>query len=123
MIVLKYLDESGCYCHSPTDYSYAPIGEQKRVPQTRRRGRRVNIWGVWEPQVSFDYALMLGTLTAKTYLKLMDWQAQKAAQHLADDGILTVIVQDNASVHRALPCTATLATLATDGLVNFLFTT
>ena len=76
MIVLKYLDESGCYCHSPTDYSYAPIGEQKRVPQTRRRGRRVNIWGVWEPQVSFDYALMLGTLTAKPYLKLMDWQAQ-----------------------------------------------
>src|SRR6476619_1720841 len=31
----------------------------------------------------------------------MDWQAQKAAQHLAATGMLTVIVQDNASVHRA----------------------
>jgi putative transposase len=101
IIVLKYLDESGCYCQSPTDYSYAPIGKQKRVPQNRRRGRRVNIWGVWEPQASFDYALMLGTQTAQTYLKLMDWQAQKAAQHWAATGILTVIVQDNASVHRA----------------------
>jgi hypothetical protein len=27
-------------------------------------------------QVSFEYALMLGSLTTETYLKLMEWQAQ-----------------------------------------------
>ncbi len=63
-------------CQSPTDYSYARRGEQKRIQQTRRRGRRVNIFGVWEQQQRFDYALMLGSLTTQTYLKLMDWQAQ-----------------------------------------------
>jgi len=27
-------------------------------------------------QVSFEYALMLGSVTTETYLKLMEWQAQ-----------------------------------------------
>ncbi|MEH2463548.1 MAG: hypothetical protein V7K23_07190, partial [Nostoc sp.] len=62
MVCLKYLDESGCYCTSPTDYTYGRRGEQKRIRQNRRRGRRINIFGIWEPKVSFDYALMLGTL-------------------------------------------------------------
>ena len=74
LIHLKYLDESGCYCHSPTDYAYAPRGQQKRLEQLTRRGRLINIWGVWEPFVSFEYALMLGSLTTPTYLKLMDWR-------------------------------------------------
>lgn len=100
LVHLKYLDESGCYCQSPTDYAYAPRGQQKRLQQTRRRGRRVNIWGVWEPQVIFEYALMLGSLTAQTYLKLMEWQAQIAQQRLEVTEKLTVIIQDNASVHR-----------------------
>ncbi|MEG5001923.1 hypothetical protein [Microcoleus sp. B4-D4] len=50
VIRLKYLDESGCYCQSPTDYSYSRRGSQKRLRQTRRRGRRLKILGVWEPQ-------------------------------------------------------------------------
>jgi putative transposase len=76
-------------------------GQQKRLEQMRRRGRRVNIWGVWEPQVSFEYALMLGSLTTETYLKLMEWQAQIAQRRLEHTGKLTVIIQDNASVHRS----------------------
>jgi len=76
--------------------------EQKRIKQLRRRGRRVNIWGVWEPQASFEYALMLGSLSTETYLKLMEWQAQTAQRRLEETGKLTVIIQDNASVHRSL---------------------
>ena len=68
----------------------------------RRRGRRVNIWGVWEPQVSFEYALILGSLTTETYLKLMEWQAQIAQRRLEHTGKLTVIIQGNASVHPSL---------------------
>lgn len=98
---LTYLDESGCCCHSPTDYSYARRGQQKRVHQHKRRGRRINIWGVWEQGKRFDYALMLGTLKTTTYLKLMDWQASLAEQHFKHTGQFTVIVLDNASVHRS----------------------
>lgn len=101
LIHLKYLDESGCYCHSSTDYSYAPKGQQKKLLQSRRRGRRINIFGVWEQNTSFDYALMLGTLKTQTYIQLINWQAQKAQQHLAKTGVFTVIVLDNASVHRS----------------------
>lgn len=44
---------------------------------------------------------MVGSLKAPTYVQLMDWQANKAQQHLNTTGQITVIVQDNASVHRS----------------------
>ena len=99
LIRLLYLDECGCCCQSPVDYSYSKRGEQKQVRQHRRRGRRINIWGVQEPAVSFDYALMVGTLKTPTHLQLIEWQAQKAQQHFAEAGQLTVIVLDNATPH------------------------
>jgi putative transposase len=75
IICLKYLDESGCYCQSPTDYSYSQRGKQKRLVQNHRRGRRINIFGVWQPKQKLDYALMLGNFQGETYLRLMNWQA------------------------------------------------
>lgn len=101
VICLKYLDESGCCCVRSSDYGYSPRGQQKRVKQRKRRGRRINILGIWQPQVEFDYALMVGSLKSSTFLKVMDWQALKAKQQLEKTGQLTVIVLDNASVHRS----------------------
>ena len=101
MVCLKYLDESGCCLQSPTDYSYGKRGEQKRIKQGKRRGRRINILGVWQEQVGFDYALMVGSLKTATFLKLMDWQAELAQEQFHQTGQLTVIVLDNASVHRS----------------------
>ena len=101
VVYLKYLDESGCYCQSPTSYSYGRRGEQKCIRQPRRRGRRVNIFGVWEPKVRFDYALMVGTLKTPTYVQLMDWQAAIAKHRLHKTGQITVIIHDNASVHKS----------------------
>lgn len=37
-----------------------------------------------------------------TYIQLIDWQAQIAAQRLLETGQITVIIQDNASVHKSL---------------------
>ncbi|MBW4680075.1 MAG: hypothetical protein KME19_08175 [Microcoleus vaginatus WJT46-NPBG5] len=54
VICLKYLDESVCCPQSPTDYSCGKRGEQKRIRQRQRRGRRMNILGIWQPQVQFD---------------------------------------------------------------------
>jgi putative transposase len=100
-IHLKYLDEAGCYCQSPTDYGYTRKGQQKRIVGRRRRGRRVNILGIFEPKQRFDYALVMGTLKSKTFLKVMEWQAQQAQQKYQTSGKMTVIVLDNASVHRS----------------------
>ncbi|MEP0925245.1 transposase [Leptolyngbya sp. ST-U4] len=83
------------------DYAYSLRGQQKQVKQRKRSGRRINILGIWYPKEQFDDALMLGSLKSATFLKLLDWQAAKAQQHYQQTGQLTVIVLDNASVHRS----------------------
>jgi hypothetical protein len=98
-ICLKYLDESGFCQWSPVGYSYFFRGQQKRQEQTPSRGRRLSILGLWEPNVSFEYGLAIGSFTGASYIRLMDWQATQAANRLANQGKFTVIVQDNGSVH------------------------
>jgi putative transposase len=58
---LLYLDESGCCPESPLSYGYGQIGLQKSIPQRKRKGRRINIMGVWEEKTRFEYALKVGT--------------------------------------------------------------
>jgi hypothetical protein len=73
LIHLKYLDESGFCLWSPVSYSYVKKGEQKRLEQTPRRGRRLSILALWSPRVSFEYGLAIGSFTSETYIKVMDW--------------------------------------------------
>ena len=81
-------------------YSYSLVGEQKRLEQTQRRfGKRISILGVWQPDEQFDYALVQGGFKSQSYLKVMNWQAEKAAETLAASGQITVIVQDNGPIH------------------------
>ena len=101
IITLLYLDESGCCPQSPLCYGYGQVGQQKSISQTSRRGRRVNIMGVWEEQTRFEYGLKVGTYKTNSYLRFMDWQAQKAMQRLFETGKPTVIIHDNASIHHA----------------------
>lgn len=99
--MLKYLDETGCCQWTPERYSYSPIGQQKRFEQTSRRGQRVSILGVWEPDECFEYALVVGGFNAERYLEVMNWLASKAAQTFAETGRLTFIVQDNCPIHKS----------------------
>lgn len=46
-----------------------------------------------------EYGLKLGSFKKDSYLKLLEWQVQQAAQRLADTGQITVIVQDNYPIH------------------------
>ncbi len=101
MITLLYLDESGCCPESPLSYGYGQIGQQKSISQRTRKGRRVNIMGVWEENTRFEYALKVATYKTKNYLHFMNWQAEKAMKRLFDTGNLTVIIHDNASIHRS----------------------
>lgn len=82
-------------------FGYSPIGQQKSIAQHQNRGRRINIMGVWETATSFEYGLKVGTYKAKNYLQFMDTQADKAMKRLFDTGKHTVMIQDNASIHRA----------------------
>jgi hypothetical protein len=99
-IDLKYLDEAGCCIWSPVSYSYSKIGEQKRQEQTvKTYGNRVSILGLWQPGNQFEYALAQGGFNSNSYIKVLNWMADKAAITLAATGKITVVVQDNGSLH------------------------
>ena len=98
-INLKYLDESGFCLWSSVSYSYIRRGERKRLEQTQRRGRRLSILGLWEPGISFEYGLAVGSFTSTSYIRLLDWEAKKAAEKLEKTSRFTVVVQDNGSLH------------------------
>lgn len=99
-IDLKYLDEAGFCLWSPVSYSYSRVGQQKRMEQTATRyGNRISILGLWQPGEKFEYALAQGGFKSESYIKVMNWVAAKAAQTLAETGRLTVVVQDNGSLH------------------------
>jgi len=98
-IDLFYLDESGFSLWSPASYSYFFRGQQKRLEQTPRRGRRLSILGLLQPLVSFVYGLAIGSFTSSSYIKMMDEQAHLAALEFAKTGRIRVIVQDNGSIH------------------------
>lgn len=98
-IDLFYLDESGFCQWSPASYSYFFRGEQKRIEQTNRRGRRLSILGLLQPFVTFIYGLAIGSFTGERYCTMMDEQAQQAAEVMAQSGKIRVIVQDNGPAH------------------------
>ncbi len=101
LVDIKSLDEAGLCLWSPVSCSYSPIGEQKRLEQTStRHGRRISILGLWQPGEGFEYARSQGGFKGESYSEVMDWVAQKAAQTLAQTGRITVIVQDNGSLHK-----------------------
>lgn len=50
-IHLKYLDESGFSLWAQVCYTWAKKGEQKRIEQTKQKGKRLNICAFWEIKV------------------------------------------------------------------------
>lgn len=95
-IDLKYLDESGFCMWSEPSYTYYQRGEQKRLEQTKRRGRRLSIIGLLQPLISFVYGLVIGGVNRKSYIQMMEIEAQEAEKF----GCIRVIVQDNGPIHR-----------------------
>ena len=101
LVKLKYLDEAGFCLWSPVSYSYVKKGEQKEIKQTKKRGRRVSILGIFSQGESFDYGLKLGSFKNETYIKMLDWQAEKAEKDFQETGKITVIILDNYAVHKS----------------------
>ncbi len=95
-IDLKYLDESGFCAWSEPSYTYYRRGEQKHLEQTKRRGRRLSIIGFLQPLISFIYGLVIGGVSRKSYIQMMEQEAAEAQK----TGRMKVIVQDNGPIHR-----------------------
>lgn len=119
-IQLKYLDESGFCLWSPVSYSYSRVGQQKRMEQTKPiYGWRISILGLWQPGQGFEYGLAKGGFNSLSYIELMNWVADTAAQTLAATGQITVVVQDNGSLHKSKITQAQWERWAAQGLVMF----
>ena len=118
-IDLFYLDESGFSLWMPVEYSYFFEGEQKRIEQTSRRGKRVSILGLLQPLVSFVYGLVVGSFDSTRYITLMTVQAQQAQRQFEQTGRIRVIVQDNGSAHTSNAVKAKWAEWEAYGLFCF----
>ena len=81
---------------SEPSYTYYQRGEQKHLEQTLRRGRRLSIIGFLQPSISFVYGLVIGGVKRKSYIQMMELEAQEAERA----GRMRVIVQDNGPIHR-----------------------
>lgn len=101
LLCLKYLDESGFSLWSNPSYSYVKVGEQKKIRQSKKRGKRLNILGIYEPGESFNYAASLSGFTKENLVKILDKEAVYAEERQAQTGAITVIVLDNYSVHKS----------------------
>lgn len=112
------MDETGFESWSPVSYSWSKVGEQKRQEQTRCR-RRVSLLGLWERGQCLSYGLSFGGVDAHTYLRLMRWQAQRAQALFNRTGMLTVVVQDNASIHTSRAVRDEIAQWQQQGLLLF----
>lgn len=118
-IDLFYLDESGFSLWMPVEYSYFFVGEQKRLEQTSRRGKRISILGLLQPLVSFVYGLVVGSFDSTRYITMMDEQARQAKLQLAQTGQIRVIVQDNSPTHTSKQMQAKWVEWETCGLYCF----
>ncbi|MEC5032979.1 MAG: transposase, partial [Oscillatoria sp. PMC 1051.18] len=98
-ICLKYLDESGFSLWAETLYTWMKVGSQKRIEQGKKKGKRLNICGLLERGKSFEYGLALKSFQSESYIKLMNWQAEQAEERLKTTGKITVVVQDQGSIH------------------------
>lgn len=118
-IDLFYLDESGFSLWLPVEYSYFFMGEQKRMEQTSRKGKRISILGLLQPLVSFVYGLVVGSFDSERYIMMMEEQAQQAQRQFEQTGRIRVIVQDNGPVHSSQSVKAKWPEWETCGLYFF----
>ncbi len=78
-IRLKYLDEAGFSLWSPASYTYIKVGEQKQIRQSKKRGKRLNILGIYSPGQNLNYALSIGRFTQENFINILDKEAREAA--------------------------------------------
>jgi transposase len=100
-IRLKYLDEAGFCLWNPASYTYIKVGEQKQIRQRKKRGKRLNILGIYSPDKNLNYALSIGSFTQENFINIWDKEAREVAKNRVKTGADTIIVLDNSSIHKS----------------------
>ena len=54
--------------------------EKKKIIQSKKRGKRLNILGIYEGGKSFNYAAAIGSIKKENFVKILDKEASEAAQ-------------------------------------------
>lgn len=117
-IDLKYVDKSEFCAWCEPSYSYYLRGEQKCLEQSQRWGRRLSIISFLQPLISFVYGLVIGGISRKSYIQIMEQEADEAEK----SGCMRVIVQDNAPIHRCKEVQQLWSKWEDMGKVHLLFT-
>ena len=102
---------------SEPGYTYYQRGEQKKIEQTLRRGRRLSIIGFFQPLISFVYGLVIGGVGRKSYIQMMEKEAEESAAL----GRIRVIVQDNGPIHRCRQSPTIMVEVGKSGFIHLLF--
>ena len=118
-IDLLYEDESGFCLWSEASYSYYFRTEQKCQEQTKKRGQRLSMMGLWQRERKFVYSLVLGSCKGQDFVALMNEQAKRAAFELERTGRIRVIVLDNGSIHHSKVVKAKISEWEEMGLYFF----
>jgi putative transposase len=90
------LDESGFCLWSEPGYTYCFKSKQKPLEQTKPRGGRLTIIRFFQPIISFVCRLVIGGVSRKSYIYMMEPEALEAKK----TGPMRVIIQDNGPIHR-----------------------
>ncbi len=95
------MDEAGFSLWAQASYSYSKKGEQKKINQKKKRGKRLSLLGIFSQEESFEYGLKLGGFKTKSYIEIIDWQAEKAEKEFKNTGKISLMILDNYSVHKS----------------------
>jgi hypothetical protein len=98
---LKYLAEAGLDLWSSASFTYIKVGEQKQIRQSKKRGKRLNIVGIYSPCQNLNYVLSIGSFTQDKFLNLLDKEAIEAAENPVKTGADTIIIWDNYSIPKS----------------------
>jgi putative transposase len=100
-IHLMYMDEAGVDGRANLNSTWTKKGEQKRIEQPKSFAERVSIVGAWERDKEFQYGLYTGSFNSVRYVQFMDSCAKQAKQNFNKTGKLSMMVQDNCSIHKS----------------------
>lgn len=100
-IHLMYLDEAGVDGRGSLNSTWAKRGEQRRMEQPKSFGERVSIIGAWERGSGFQYGVSTGSFDSAKYVQFMDSCAKQAWKSFNKTGKLSMMVQDNCSIHKS----------------------
>lgn len=75
------------------------MGEQKKIEQGKKKGKRLNVCGLLELEQSFEEVMTFNSFKSEQYIQILNWQAEQAENRWKETGKITVVAQAQGSSH------------------------